>query len=359
MKNYYFVILLFLFSFSLGYAQTQDSLSIEEQQRREENIQAGNPFKKFGYKPKISTLSKGKYLEFHDRDSIVQIGSFTFHVKKKVITGYIVKETKYSEATLRPEIVSRWFSPDPLSDEFPSWSPYTFTNDNPIFFIDPTGLAPETIYRNLATNEEVEVKDNIDKTIEVSDSEFQKAKSYADRINPIENSDGTTTIQVVDSYTASSYNEFYDSVNSYSSFSLANVKDNLFNRPQLFTLDALGGAGALEAISGPVAKVSSISFKSFTQGNYRHNLKALTNSLGIGQDAHHIFPQAKRFQKQFKRAGLNIHNPVNLRWWEKSAHRSASKAYNRAWDGFFTRNPNATGNEIKAFGRSIAKDYSI
>jgi hypothetical protein len=66
-------------------------------------------------------------------------------VKRKLITGYIVKETKYSEATLRPEIVSRWFSPDPLSDEFPSWSPYVFTNDNPIRFTDPTGLAPVDI----------------------------------------------------------------------------------------------------------------------------------------------------------------------------------------------------------------------
>ena len=116
-------------------------MSLEEQQRREKNIQVGNPFKKFGYKPKISTLSKGKYLEFHDLDSIVQIGSFTFHIKKKLITGYIVKETKYSEATLRPEIVSRWFSPDPLSEEFPNSSPYVFTNNNPIFFTDPTGLA--------------------------------------------------------------------------------------------------------------------------------------------------------------------------------------------------------------------------
>ncbi len=99
-----------------------------------------------------------------------------------------------------------------MADEFHSWSPYNFTYNNPIFYTDPTGLAPETIYRNVTTNEEVEVQDGIDKTIDVSDSDFQKAKSYADRINPTENSDGSTTIQVVDNYTASSYIDFYDSV---------------------------------------------------------------------------------------------------------------------------------------------------
>jgi len=93
------------------------------------------------YKPKIATLSKGKYLEFHDLDSIVKIGSFSFHVKKKQITGYSVQETKFSEATLRPEIISRWFSPDPLSDEFTSWTPYHFVHNNPINLIDPDGRA--------------------------------------------------------------------------------------------------------------------------------------------------------------------------------------------------------------------------
>ncbi|QMU64158.1 MAG: hypothetical protein GKR88_07580 [Flavobacteriaceae bacterium] len=130
-----FIVL--LCSISLSFSQ--------EKEKRERNIQAGNPFKEFGYKPKIATLSKGKYLEFHDLDSIVKIGSFTFHVKKKAINGYSQEETKYSEATLRPEIVSRWFSPDPLSDEFPSWSPYNFVKNNPIVYIDPTGLAPEDV----------------------------------------------------------------------------------------------------------------------------------------------------------------------------------------------------------------------
>lgn len=41
--------------------------------------------------------------------------------------------------------LGRWFSPDLLSEEFPNWSPYTAMNDNPINFIDPTGLAAEWI----------------------------------------------------------------------------------------------------------------------------------------------------------------------------------------------------------------------
>lgn len=144
MKTNYLTFLL-LFSVCFGFAQTKDSLSVEEQERREKNIQAGNPFKKFGYKPKIATLSKGKYLEFHDLDSIVKIGSFTYHVKNKVITGIIQIEKRNSEATLSPEIISRWMSPDPLSDEFPSWSPYNFVYNNPIRFVDPLGLAPEDL----------------------------------------------------------------------------------------------------------------------------------------------------------------------------------------------------------------------
>lgn len=142
MKNFY-LLTFFLLVFGLGFSQTKDSLSIEEQARREKNIQAGNPFKKFGYKPKIATLSKGKYLEFHDLDSIVKIGSFSYHVKNKSITGYTKMDEQNTEAGLSPEIISRWMSPDPLSDEFPSWSPYNFVENNPLRMVDPTGLAPE------------------------------------------------------------------------------------------------------------------------------------------------------------------------------------------------------------------------
>ncbi|WP_186435003.1 DUF6443 domain-containing protein [Gillisia sp. Hel_I_86] len=75
--------------------------------------------------------------------------------------------------------LGRWMNPDPLSDEFPNWSPYTFTNDNPIFFTDPTGLAPETIYENSITGATVEVDDGVDKTIVVDEKGFEKAKKYS------------------------------------------------------------------------------------------------------------------------------------------------------------------------------------
>ena len=135
--------IVFVFSFLATNAQQKQKETKEERQER--YIQEGNPFKEFGYQPKIATLSKGKYREFFT-DTIVQIGSFTYNRLSKQITGVLIIENKgFSEADLRPDLVSRWMSPDPLSDEFPSWSPYNFVMNNPIRFIDPEGLAPQDV----------------------------------------------------------------------------------------------------------------------------------------------------------------------------------------------------------------------
>lgn len=140
MKKYYFLLLCFL-TFSV--LSAQETLSKEEQERREKNIQAGNPFAKFGYKAKVATLSKGKYLEVHDLDSIVTIGSIRYHVDKNEIVGTIVIDTTDMYARPIGDTPSRWLSPDPLSEEFPEWSPYTFVFNNPLKYTDPTGMAPE------------------------------------------------------------------------------------------------------------------------------------------------------------------------------------------------------------------------
>ena len=41
--------------------------------------------------------------------------------------------------------LGRWMSPDPLAEKFSSWSPYNSMMNNPINFIDPTGMAAEWV----------------------------------------------------------------------------------------------------------------------------------------------------------------------------------------------------------------------
>lgn len=125
--------------------KTRDSLTPNEAERRRKNIAIGNPFAKYGYYPKIATLSKGKYLEFHDMDSIVKIGSVRFNRKTKSITEF--REIDLSDPDAQPylDTAGRWISPDPLSEEFPSWTPYNFVFNNPLKFTDPDGRAPEEV----------------------------------------------------------------------------------------------------------------------------------------------------------------------------------------------------------------------
>lgn len=125
--------------------KTREELTPEEAERRRKNIEKANPFKKYGFYPKIATLSKGKYLEAHDLDSVVSIGSIRFNRKTREITEF--REIDLSNPDAQPflDTAGRWFSPDPLSEEFSDWSPYNFSFNNPLKFVDPDGRAPEEV----------------------------------------------------------------------------------------------------------------------------------------------------------------------------------------------------------------------
>ncbi|MEC3876031.1 RHS repeat-associated core domain-containing protein [Chryseobacterium salviniae] len=156
--------------------KTKDSLTPQEAERRRKNIAIGNPFAKYGVYPKIATLSKGKYLEFHDTDSIVVIGSVRFNTKRDNIIE--VREVDLSDPDAQPigDTHGRWMSPDPLSEEFPDWSPYNYAVNNPINNIDPTGLAAESVKDDykLLKNGQVELikktNDKFDRLFSTNDS---------------------------------------------------------------------------------------------------------------------------------------------------------------------------------------------
>jgi len=97
------------------------------------------PWEKYGFKFKVITLSNGKYQEFHDLKDVVEIGSVLYNTQTQKIVGFVEQDTIMNKVDLTPHIVSRWMSPDPLSEEYSSWSPYNYVTNNPLIFIDPDG----------------------------------------------------------------------------------------------------------------------------------------------------------------------------------------------------------------------------
>ena len=70
----------------------------------------------------------------------------TYEPKFKIVhrTGELMRSHEAKSVQL-------WLSIDPLAEKFPNMSPYAFCNNNPLYFVDPTGMAPTDWYRNNET----------------------------------------------------------------------------------------------------------------------------------------------------------------------------------------------------------------
>jgi len=95
-----------------------------------------NPFTKLGYKKQVVYFSsKGEFDEFHDQESVVEIGSVYFNTKTNKVVGLIGEDGK--QENVNPATTA--MSVDPLCEKYYWISPYAYCLNNPVRYTDPTG----------------------------------------------------------------------------------------------------------------------------------------------------------------------------------------------------------------------------
>lgn len=91
-------------------------------------------------------------------------------------------EMPYSQMGYRvySEDFGRFLSPDPLFEQFDSWTPYHFGFNNPVMYSDPSGLAPKKEKREarLLFSPAVEEREKLLKMIEEAERIFLWAQAY-------------------------------------------------------------------------------------------------------------------------------------------------------------------------------------
>jgi RHS repeat-associated protein len=94
-----------------------------------------------------------------------------------------------------------------------------------------------------------------------------------------------------------------------------------------------------------------------TRHNYSELYRKAHPSPGKNFDVHHVFPQ--KFEKDFSKYGINIHESKYLTYWERTSHKQTAWGYNKEWRGFIDKHPDATIPQILEQGKGLMKEYGI
>ncbi|MEM9983166.1 MAG: hypothetical protein AAF734_11775, partial [Bacteroidota bacterium] len=95
---------------------------------------------------KIHTLSKGKYDETFHEDTLMPVGLGIINTQTWELATVLPEDTVFKGMIYHHGVEIRWLSMDPLADEMSSWSPYSFSFNSPLRFVDPDGRMPFDVF---------------------------------------------------------------------------------------------------------------------------------------------------------------------------------------------------------------------
>ncbi len=106
---------------------------------------------------------------------------YTFSGKEKdVETGYGYFGARYYDSDL-----SIWLSVDPMSDKYPSMSPYNYCANNPVILVDPDGREINTDFKDKKGNIIIHVEDGSNAVFQLTGSnqtnEYFKFIGFSDQ----------------------------------------------------------------------------------------------------------------------------------------------------------------------------------